>query len=894
MKKLRIILFLSTIAQISIAQNVGIGTNIPATSALLDISANNKGILIPRVALTGITDIITIASPSNALLVYNTVTAGVGPFVITPGFYYWNGTLLRWTGILSTDNSSQLSWSLTGNAATSSAANFLGTLDDQPLMLRQNNLWMGTINSKTRNYFIGGGAGISLTVGSYNSVIGDSALNKMTSGGANNVMGAGALQTQISGSGNVAVGNFSMHLSDSGDNNIGIGLYALNHNHSTGNIGLGFNALFWNTRANNISVGNNAGYLNGYLQSGVTEGIENVYIGNFSGYFANTGSKNVAIGNAALQGPGYFYDSPNSPYYKRNIVIGDSAMNESYGSDNIAIGYKTLSKSAATGQQIAIGTRALANSVASYPNIAIGYSSQDSAGVAAGNISLGTFSLTKNKQGVNNVAIGNYAMNAADNTVFPSAVYDNTAIGNYALLNTKYSGQTAVGAFTLSNDTGGVYNTALGYLAMTTHQRGNSNTAVGTSALRSDIASASNTAVGVNAMFSHKNGDNNVAMGYGALFNDIDGGANTAIGTSAMTNHKTGGLNTAIGFESMITDTSGGLNSAVGFRSLRYAKNGHENTAVGTGSIEFTDSSFYNTAIGNGAMNGKGGKFNTAIGFYASGLSSGAPASNYYVNETTTIGYNAGFKNIADQNTFVGSYSGFGSFTDSLRGIENTGIGSYTLRFNATGKSNTASGMGVLYSNATGDGNTGVGTRALLFNTTGNHNTAVGDSALFSNITVSNNTALGFYANTNSSVSNATAIGANAFVSQNNSLVLGSINGINNAIADTKVGIGTTTPDSTLSIANKFSVGNSGTVQYDNNVPVMAYMFKSGTSNANRMVVAHSHCEVQTGDCNIRMWETNLISCRQQATAFSPLILALQRVGVGIIFSNTPVPIVNR
>jgi Chaperone of endosialidase len=35
-------------------------------------------------------------------------------------------------------------------------------------------------------------------------------------------------------------------------------------------------------------------------------------------------------------------------------------------------------------------------------------------------------------------------------------------------------------------------------------------------------------------------------------------------------------------------------------------------------------------------------------------------------------------------------------------------------------------------------------------------------------------------------------------------------------------------------------VGSSGTVQYENTVPVMNYMFKSGFSNADRMVISHS------------------------------------------------------
>src|SRR5690554_240200 len=65
---------------------VGIGTLTPDKSSQLDVTANNKGILIPRVSLTSTTDTTTITNGNvNSLLVFNTATQND----ITPGYYYW-------------------------------------------------------------------------------------------------------------------------------------------------------------------------------------------------------------------------------------------------------------------------------------------------------------------------------------------------------------------------------------------------------------------------------------------------------------------------------------------------------------------------------------------------------------------------------------------------------------------------------------------------------------------------------------------------------------------------------------------------------------------------------------------------------------------------------------
>ncbi len=78
------------IVQIGKAQNIGINSAgvLPDPSAALDIDANDKGVLVPRIALTGTDDLTTIASPAISLLIYNTATISD----VEPGFYYFDGS----------------------------------------------------------------------------------------------------------------------------------------------------------------------------------------------------------------------------------------------------------------------------------------------------------------------------------------------------------------------------------------------------------------------------------------------------------------------------------------------------------------------------------------------------------------------------------------------------------------------------------------------------------------------------------------------------------------------------------------------------------------------------------------------------------------------------------
>lgn len=103
---------------------VGINTTNPTPGAILDIHADDKGILIPRIELQAIGSGTQIeGDPTNGLLIYNTNQS------IGEGFYYWYNT--QWIPM-----GSEFSWRLTGNSGINPDTNFIGTVTNDDLVFR--------------------------------------------------------------------------------------------------------------------------------------------------------------------------------------------------------------------------------------------------------------------------------------------------------------------------------------------------------------------------------------------------------------------------------------------------------------------------------------------------------------------------------------------------------------------------------------------------------------------------------------------------------------------------------------------------------------------------------------------------------------------------------------
>lgn len=147
----------------------------------------------------------------------------------------------------------------------------------------------------------------------------------------------------------------------------------------------------------------------------------------------------------------------------------------------------------------------------------------------------------------------------------------------------------------------------------------------------------------------------------------------------------------------------------------------------------------------------------------------------------TSVGLSAGLISPGLRNSFFGGASG----ANNPAGNDNSYFGFASGGSAGTGSQNSFFGSTAGQNTSTSN-NSYFGFAAGLLNTSGSSNTAIGASANF-----------GF-----SNLVNAAAIGANARSDASNALVLGSINGINGATANTNVGIGTTAPGVALDVQN--------------------------------------------------------------------------------------------
>ena len=306
-------------------------------------------------------------------------------------------------------------------------------------------------------------------------------------------------------------------------------------------------------------------------------------------------------------------------------------------------------------------------------------------------------------------------------------------------------------------------------------------------------------------------------------------------------------------------------NAYLGF-SGNSAITGQNNTGTGVGALFSTNT----------------GAQNTANGAYA-----------LYFNTTGTANTATGWLALDKNNGIQNTATGVQAMENNLSGQNNTADGVFSLFENTTGSLNTAIGSATLNQNIGGSYNTATGNTALNLNTSGSFNTAVGNLALYYNVTGSSNTALGVGAGPDSkstNLSNSTAIGANAVVSESNALILGGTGA--NAV---NVGIGTATPRSvleadvvgaggklgpTITLTNTAGGTSSGaSVDFNTYTP-----FTTGTYNPSSRIEAVN----QGNYSDSILFQTNTPGAANSGLQTDMIITSTGKVGIGATPSALP------
>ena len=250
-------------------------------------------------------------------------------------------------------------WSLLGNTGTSSGTNFIGTIDNQPLLFKTNNTnnirftTKGAIETlgNNQNVFVGELAGEDSTLSVLQSVgIGYSALANVTTGTYSNTgVGYNALATTTQTRNSTAIGNSSQRYGDNASsfdntscgsgslylgggsrNNCfgtsagaGLNIGAANENCGFGSETLAHVSASTALRCN--AYGNRAMHI-------VSSASDSCAFGTASQYFSTTAQGNCSFGNDTLA---------NLVNGNNNTVMGFGAGQGYYGneSDNILFGH---------------------------------------------------------------------------------------------------------------------------------------------------------------------------------------------------------------------------------------------------------------------------------------------------------------------------------------------------------------------------------------------------------------------------------------------------------------------------------------------------------------------------------------------------------------------------
>lgn len=359
------------------------------------------------------------------------------------------------------------------------------------------------------------------------------------------------------------------------------------------------------------------------------------------------------------------------------------------------------------------------------------------------------------------------------------------SIGAVAILKSPGSFNFFAGPSAGFNNTTGTGNSFFGHNAGVFNTTGGSNTFVGFDAGRNNNAGTNNSYFGKDAGRLNNTGNDNSFFGTDAGQTNTTGGSNSFFGKGAGADNTTAAGNSFFGALSGNSNATGANNAFFGFESGRLNDEGSDNSFFGYEAGESNTSGINNSFFGKDA-----GRLNTT-GFQNSFFGFESGESNTTGIKNSFFGYHAGKANTTGHdNAYFGHQAGVSTIT----GLQNSYFGARAGVQTTDGSSNTMMGTFVGERTTTGNSNSFFGVLAGNTNTTGDENTVIGHRADLGG----------------PNLTNATAIGAFALVTQSDSLILGSIANVNSSLRDTKVGIGTTVPLDRLHVRGMLRVESLG------------------------------------------------------------------------------------
>ena len=497
----------------SMYSQVGIGTETPNSSAILDISSLNKGLLIPRMTDSQKNGI---SSAAQGLLIYRTDGGSSNQ-----GFYYKDNWW--WKILSSNDNKSfpiggykiGISDKGTDNVIFSTASFAYGSgaagtnnVAIGPMVLSSSN---GSGNVAVGSNAMRQGQNGAIH-GDYNTGIGFRALSNGDDGSYNTAIGASSIES-TSGSNNSALGYRTLVINSTGTNNTALGYLAGDSNKTgSNNTLIGSNTdVSQDNLTNATAIGYNA-QVN--ASNKIQLGDSNITLVETSG----TVSASAFVGDGSgLTGIISSSSTPTFLYGIENVLLdGTTSPNVGDMHRSVGLGYLTLNSVTTGNKNVAIGARSMKDNTTGYMNVGIGWNS-----------------LTKNTTGGRNIAIGgSEALNA--NTTGSN----NLAIGDRSMTyNVSGQSNVAIGSNSLLNNNSGNYNTMVGVEAGSnirteSGNTGNDNVGLGYRALQSNYSGDKNVAIGWDALRRTK-GSGNSGIGNKAGWYNVDGSNNTFVGNQA-------------------------------------------------------------------------------------------------------------------------------------------------------------------------------------------------------------------------------------------------------------------------------------------------------------------------------------------------------------------------